>query len=302
MKKVIKKTPWFALITALSMVVVALLVTVACDEQEAKLKAEIETPSEEPETPPDDPETPPDEPNTPPDEPEIPPEEPDTPPDEPDAEPIICDFDNPLTDLSWLIDKVDEITLLFQDGYPQFASIYQCIYGNNETGFLIDIGNTNTFYRCNGDVLCTMGVVTAEKRSELKIVSQELIWEKYYQVVYVDLYLLLGEWDIIKFAKIEQDNTISNVTVLSDGRFVIPNLKDQWIFYYMNQIFYDHSISEGNLIKFTKRGSTYAYSPPEETDIHNALTNTYSFFIKDNMLFFNFKGFDDKNLLILKKR
>ena len=88
-----------------------------------------------------------------------------------------CTFNNPLTDLPWLKDKVDEITLIIQNGNPLSVSIYQCIYGNNETGFLIDEGNTKPFYNCNGDILCIMGGFAGETCSELNIVSEELIWE-----------------------------------------------------------------------------------------------------------------------------
>jgi len=87
-----------------------------------------------------------------------------------------CKFENPLTDLSWLKAKVDEITLLYQ-GNPLRISIYQCKYGNEETGFLIDKGNIKPFYNCNGDILCIMGGFVGETCSELNIVSQELIWE-----------------------------------------------------------------------------------------------------------------------------
>ena len=97
--------------------------------------------------------------------------------DKSEIPPTVCYFDNPLTDLLWLKSKVDEITLIIQSGNPLSVSIYQCIYGNNEIGFLIDEGNTKPFYNCNGEILCTMGGFAGETCSELNIVSQKLIWE-----------------------------------------------------------------------------------------------------------------------------
>ena len=91
--------------------------------------------------------------------------------------PKICNIENPLTDLPWLKNKVDEITLIIRSGNPLRVSIYQCIYGNNKIGFLIDEGNTKPFYNCNGDILCVMGGFAGETCSELNIVSKELIWE-----------------------------------------------------------------------------------------------------------------------------
>ena len=84
----------------------------------------------------------------------------------------ICGVEDPLTDLPWLKAKVDEIT----NGNSLSVSIYRCIYGNNETGFLVDEGNTKPFYNCKGEVLCIMGGFAGETCSELKIVKQELIW------------------------------------------------------------------------------------------------------------------------------
>ena len=86
-------------------------------------------------------------------------------------------FGNPLTDLPWLKSKVEEITLIIQSGNPLSVSIYQCIYGNNEIGFLIDEGNMKPFYNCSGDILCIMGGFAGETCLELNIISEELIWE-----------------------------------------------------------------------------------------------------------------------------
>ena len=82
-----------------------------------------------------------------------------------------CKFENPLTDLLWLKNKVDEITYIH-------TSIYQCTYGNGETGFLIDEGNTKPFYNCEGEILCIMGGFIGETCSHLNITNKTLIWKK----------------------------------------------------------------------------------------------------------------------------
>ena len=116
----------------------------------------------------------------------------------------------------------------------------------------------------------------------------------------IDPALLIGKWDCIKFAYIAEDKTISDVTVLLKGHIVIPNMEDRWIFVYMNEIFYDHSLS-GNLITLTASGSSFAMPPQEETDICEALANAYRFTIKDNELMVYFTGDENKNLLIFKR-
>jgi hypothetical protein len=118
----------------------------------------------------------------------------------------------------------------------------------------------------------------------------------------IDPTLLVGEWDCIKFAYISDDNTVSDVTVLSKGHIIIPNMIDRWTFVHTNEIFYNHSFSEGNLIKFTMSGSTFVIPPQEEEDICEALENAYSFAIIDNELIIYFTEIENKNLLILKKR
>ncbi|MDR2556295.1 MAG: hypothetical protein LBC49_01115 [Bacteroidales bacterium] len=91
--------------------------------------------------------------------------------------PKVCNVDNPLTDLPWLKAIVDEIVLDVKNGNPLSVSIYQCIYGSNETGFLVEIGNMNPFYNCSGEILCIMGGVAGETCPELNIVKEKLIWE-----------------------------------------------------------------------------------------------------------------------------
>jgi len=94
-----------------------------------------------------------------------------------DTTKIVCKFKNPLTDLPWLKEKIDEFNLLAQENPNLSIAIYQCTYGNEETGFLVDKGNTKPFYNCKGEVLCIMGGDAGETCLKLNIVSQELIWE-----------------------------------------------------------------------------------------------------------------------------
>jgi hypothetical protein len=87
------------------------------------------------------------------------------------------EVENPLTDLPWLKAIVDEIVLAIQNGNPLSVSIYQCVYGDSETGFLVDTGNMKPFYNYNGEILCIMGGFAGATCSELNIVSKILIWE-----------------------------------------------------------------------------------------------------------------------------
>ena len=118
----------------------------------------------------------------------------------------------------------------------------------------------------------------------------------------IDPTLLIGKWDCVKFSYIAEDKTVSDVAVLSKGCLVIPNMEDKWTFFHTNEVYYNHSLSEGNLIKLTQSGSTYVMPPQEEIDICEALDNVYRFSLKDNELMFYFTGDDNKNLLILKKQ
>ena len=118
---------------------------------------------------------------------------------------------------------------------------------------------------------------------------------------------LIGEWDCVKFAYTTDGNKISNVSDISKGGLTIPyaptpieqNLEDRWELYHSNSTWFICSLN-GNLIKLELKGSTLVGSPPEESNIVEALRNVYSFVVKDNELIFYFTGDEDKNLLILK--
>jgi len=68
----------------------------------------------------------------------------------------LCNFHNPLKELSWLKEKINEFNLLTQEAQNLSIAIYQCRYGRGEIGFLVDKDNTKYFYNCKGEVLCIM--------------------------------------------------------------------------------------------------------------------------------------------------
>jgi hypothetical protein len=91
--------------------------------------------------------------------------------------PQACGVNNPLTGLPWLKTLIDEIITDYQNGNPIDIKIYQCVYGDNEIGFLVDNGNIKPFYNCDGEILCIMDGVAEETCSWLNIISEELIWD-----------------------------------------------------------------------------------------------------------------------------
>ena len=115
-----------------------------------------------------------------------------------------CTFTNPLTDLLWLRNTVDRFNLLIQREIPlPVISIYQCIYGNNQTGFLIDEGNQKRFFNCNGQEIYRISMpdlmADCYVNCHLNIVSQELIWQGEYNPVNLpfDPNLIVGRWRCI---------------------------------------------------------------------------------------------------------
>ena len=58
----------------------------------------------------------------------------------------ICKFDNPLMDLLWLKEMIDE-------GSVWGNEIYQCTYRDG-TGFLMAGSSMQRFYRCTGQLIC----------------------------------------------------------------------------------------------------------------------------------------------------
>ena len=49
--------------------------------------------------------------------------------DKPKNRPTTCNVKNPLTDLAWLKEKIDEFNLLAQENQNLSIAIYQCKYG-----------------------------------------------------------------------------------------------------------------------------------------------------------------------------
>ena len=96
-----------------------------------------------------------------------------------------CEFENPLTDLSWLKEIVDDFendaaTL----GYNPHARIYQCTYKNG-IGFLLEmcVGCPDYGYwfrSCEGESLCVLEGHSGDPCSEFEIdfENKQLIWEK----------------------------------------------------------------------------------------------------------------------------
>ena len=141
----------------------------------------------------------------------------------------------------------------------------------------------------------------------------------------IDPTLLIGEWDLIKFAYTADGKKISDIAVISKvairrvdvngspiNRLIIYDYDSKdydgidvpsgpWVFW----PYYLHYSISGNLINYLKEDS-YIYVmdtfTDEGYDVLNVLMNTYSFVIKGKELIIQFTGEDDKNLLILKKR
>ena len=175
----------------------------------------------------------------------------------------ICNVDNPLTDLPWLKEIIDEFeknaaTL----GYNPHARIYQCTYKDG-IGFLLEmcVGCPDTGYsfrNCEGEILCEGGGLSGEDSCpELNIdyENKKLIWEKEVSVTLnidfsniEDLYAqplpiiqecIKGEWKVYDvsrwgisgyfrpantFVTIDTQNNIVEITVTDySGGFTIMN-------------------------------------------------------------------------------
>jgi hypothetical protein len=111
---------------------------------------------------------------------------------------------------------------------------------------------------------------------------------------------LIGEWECFKFAYTNDGITIVDRNLFPKGVVEIPNLQNLSLFY-TNEIHYDCSISNNNLIKLMRNGSTYILSLDEEDSIDSALVNAYSYALKNGELIIYFTEDTNKNLLILKK-
>ena len=151
--------------------------------------------------------------------------------------------------------------------------------------------------------LLAMAIAVAGcESSTSELLSDELISSNLSKDGEIDPELLIGEWDIIEFAYTADGNKISDAVTISKGRLTIPfvptpiesNMYERWILQYMNSLGFICSLDR-NLIKLEYAGSStyiYATPPSEECDITLALTNAYSFVIKDDNLFFYFTGIE----------
>jgi hypothetical protein len=86
---------------------------------------------------------------------------------------VICDVENPLTDLPWLKEKIAQYEA---SGF--YSRIYQCTYKHG-IGFLDIAGSMNFFYNCAGEVICILGGFAGNTCPELEIdfENKKLIWE-----------------------------------------------------------------------------------------------------------------------------
>ena len=134
--------------------------------------------------------------------------------------------------------------------------------------------------------------------------------------------LLIGEWELVKFAftadgkKISNEKDISDLALMWGDKVLQISYDDplQYIkdapsdlfgpFHIMNS-YHFYSIS-GNRITFSRYSdNTFGidiHITDEGHNVLNALKNTYSFVIKGDELIIYFIGEENRNLLILKKR
>ena len=103
-----------------------------------------------------------------------------------------CNVENPLTDLPWLKEMIEEITLSCQKSYPipHPYAVYQCTYGNGQTVFLGEYGVSATigiFYNCEGECLGLMGGAAGfifPPHLNIDTVNKKLIWKVNYKKNY----------------------------------------------------------------------------------------------------------------------
>lgn len=130
----------------------------------------------------------------------------------------------------------------------------------------------------------------------------------------IDPALLIGEWNITKFAYTADGKKISNVATISncavdirDGFLLNEDdelLGNELFSVYFKICLTTYSISNNKIVQLI-RSDCWAINVPwtsDEIEIDNALKNAYSFVIIDNELLIYFTGVKNKNLLILTKR
>ena len=175
--------------------------------------------------------------------------------------------------------------------------------------------------------VCLIGMAACENKEpkDKQIIASNLLNKGS-----VDTALLVGEWELVKFAFTIDGNTISDVATISDVvndmmlnyiSINVPNeeyvlslcdiepqlctydLSSIWTFSFCySYLFY--SVSE-NLTSFIISYFPYMVNiilTDDGNDVMNALKNAYSFVIRSDELIIHFTGVKNKNLLILKKR
>ena len=96
---------------------------------------------------------------------------------------ILCNVENPITDLPWLAAKIDEYIALIQDFICTHLCVYQYPYGNGQTGFFFPEESTwQPFRNCEGDTLCLWGGYLGETCPHLNIdwTNEKLIWDEFF--------------------------------------------------------------------------------------------------------------------------
>jgi len=126
----------------------------------------------------------------------------------------------------------------------------------------------------------------------------------------VDQSLLIGEWELIKFAFTTNGKKIIDIAEkpypycrfsISDyvNEFGIPT----WGVSCLTPFRVEYLISPPNLIKLSLYQTAYVLiDSPEMDAIVANLNNAYSFVINDDELIIHFKEINGKNLLIFKKQ
>ena len=89
---------------------------------------------------------------------------------------IFCGVGNPLTELTWLKERVDSINNSWYH-----ATISTCLYNNDQQGFLISQLNNDgmtSLLDCSGNLLCIMGGLYGLQDTTYKIYNVKIIYSK----------------------------------------------------------------------------------------------------------------------------
>lgn len=124
----------------------------------------------------------------------------------------------------------------------------------------------------------------------------------------IDTELLIGEWELVKFAYTANGNKIMDVaekpykSIFCISDYINELGVPTWGFSCMSEFRVEYLILPPNLINLSVFQVSYEWADaPEQDAIVSALNNAYSFVIKGNELIIYFTGDKNKNLLIFKK-